>query len=72
MFCPLIKIKGMKYIKFIFDAFYYLLGKGGYMFLVALVCLLSVCLSVDNIIQKVMNGLGMKFYGGVLGKTMKN
>ena len=33
---------------------------------------LSVCLSVDNITQKVMNGLGMKFYGGVLGSTMKN
>ena len=34
----------------------YLLGKGGYV-LVALVSL-SVCLSVDNITQKVMNGLG--------------
>ena len=39
------------------------------MFLVALVCL-SVCLSVDNITQNVMNGL--EFYGGVLGSTMKN
>ena len=34
---------------------YYLLGKE-VMFLVALVCL-SVCLSVDNITQKVINGL---------------
>ena len=34
---------------------YYLLGKGGYVFgSVGL----SVCLSVDNITQKVMNGLG--------------
>ena len=30
------------------------------MFLVALVCL-SVCLSVNNITQKVMNGLGGNF-----------
>ena len=35
--------------------FYYLLGKAGYVFgSVGL----SVCLSVDNITQKVMNGLG--------------
>ena len=34
----------------------YLLGKGGYVF-VALASL-SVCLSVDNITQKVMNGSG--------------
>ena len=39
--------------------FYYLLGKGGYVFgsVGWLVCLF-VCLSVDNITQKVMNGLG--------------
>ena len=41
------------------------------MFLVALICL-SVCLSVDNITQKVMNGLDLNFYGGVLGITIKN
>ena len=37
----------------------YLLGKGGYVFgrAVLFVCL-SVCLSVDNITQKVMDGLG--------------
>ena len=54
---------GHMYLLFIY---YYLLGKGGYvekevMFLVALVSLsvcLFVCLSVDNITQKVMNGLG--------------
>ena len=35
--------------------YYYLLGKGGYVFgSVGL----SVCLSVDKISQKVMNGLG--------------
>ena len=33
------------------------------MFLVALVCL-SVCLSVDNITQKDMNGLGWNFMEG--------
>ena len=33
------------------------------MFLVALVCLF-VCLSVDNITQKVMNGLGRNFMDG--------
>ena len=37
------------------------------MFLVVLVCLF-----VDNITQKVMNGFGMEFYGEVLGSTMKN
>ena len=45
------------------------------MFLVALVSLfvcLSVCLSVDNITQKSYERIGMKFYGGVLGSTMKN
>ena len=37
----------------------YLLGKGGYVFgSVGLFVCLSVCLSVDNITQKVMNGLG--------------
>ena len=38
---------------------YYLLGKGGYVFdSVGLFVSLFVCLSVDNITQKVMNGLG--------------
>ena len=38
---------------------YYLLGKGGYVFgSVGLSVCLFVCLSVDNITQKVMNGLG--------------
>ena len=38
---------------------YYLLGKLGYVFGgVGLFVCLSVCLSVDNITQKVMNGLG--------------
>ena len=41
------------------------------MFLVTLVCL-SVCLSVDNITQRVMKGIGVKLYGGILGSTMKN
>ena len=41
------------------------------MFLVALVSL-SVCLSVDNITQKVMIRIGMKFYGRVLSSTRKN
>ena len=44
----------------------YLLGKGGY-FLVALISLsvcLFVCLSVDNITQKVINGLGLNFMDG--------
>ena len=41
------------------------------MFLVALVCL-SVCLFVDNITHKCFERIGMKFYGGVLGSTMKN
>ena len=31
-----------------------------------------VCLFVDNITQKVMNGLGWNFMGGVLGSTVKN
>ena len=33
-----------------------------------------VCLSVDNITQKVMKKkwIGLKHYGGVLGSTMKN
>ena len=38
---------------------HYLLGKGGYVFgIVGLSVCLSVCLSVNNITQKVMNGLG--------------
>ena len=37
----------------------------------ALVCLF-VCLSVDNITQKSYERIGMKFYGGALGSTMKN
>ena len=37
----------------------------------ALVCL-SVCLSVDNITQKCYERIGLKFYGGVLGSTVKN
>ena len=49
---------------------YNLIAKGGY-FLVALVCL-SVCVFVDNVIQKVMNGLRQNFTGSVLGSTMKN
>ena len=37
----------------------YLLGKGGYVFgSVGYFVCLSVCLSVDNITQKVINGLG--------------
>ena len=40
-------------------SFYYLLGKGGYVFgSVGLSVCLFVCLSVNNITQKVMNGLG--------------
>ena len=42
------------------------------MFLVALVCLL-VCLSVcGQHYSKSYERIGMKFYGGVLGSTMKN
>ena len=41
------------------------------MFLVALVCL-SVCLSVNNITQKVMNGLGWNFMDGSCSSTSKN
>ena len=41
------------------------------MFLMGLVCLF-VFLFVDNITQKVMNGLGCNFYGRVLGSTVKN
>ena len=41
-------------------------------FLVALVCL-SVCLSVcGQHYSKSYERIGMKFYGGVLGSTMKN
>ena len=41
------------------DWFYYLLGKGGYVFgSVGLSVCLFVCLSVNDITQKVMNGLG--------------
>ena len=59
---------------------YYLLGKGGYvfgsvgLFVCLFVCLsvcLSVSLSVDNITQKSYERIGLKFYGGVLGSTMK-
>ena len=40
-------------------AIHYLLGKGGYVFgSVGLSVCLFVCLSVNNITQKVMNGLG--------------
>ena len=39
--------------------YHYLLGKGGYVFgSVGLSVCLFVCLSVNNITQKVMNGLG--------------
>ena len=42
------------------------------MFLVALVCLF-VCLSVcGQHYSKSYERIGMKFYGGVLGSTMKN
>ena len=54
-----------------FACIYYLLGKGGYVFgsigllppweggyVLGLSVCLSVCLVVDNITQKVMNGLG--------------
>ena len=47
----------------------YLLGKGGY---VIGSIGLSVCLSVDNITQKIYEWIGMKFYGRVLGSTMEN
>ena len=40
------------------------------MFFVALVCLF-VCLFVDNITKNSYEWIGMKFYGGVLGSTMK-
>ena len=56
----------------------YLLGKGGYIFgSVSLsVCLsvyLSVCLSVcGQHYSKSYERIGMKFCGGVLGRTMKN
>ena len=43
------------------DAPSYLLGKGGYVFGGVG---LSVCLFVDNITQKVMNGLGRNFRAG--------
>ena len=46
-----------------------IIGKEGYVFGSVD---LSVCLSVDNITQKVMKRIGMKLYGGVLGSTMKN
>ena len=49
------KLSGYKVTMFI----YYLLGKGGYVFgSVGLSVCLFVCLSVNNITQKVMNGLG--------------
>ena len=41
------------------------------MLLVALVCL-SVCLFVDNIIQKRYKQIKLKFYGRMLYSTMKN
>ena len=46
-----------------------------FMFLVALVCLfvcLSVCLPVDQHYSQSYERIEMKFYGGVLGSTMKN
>ena len=43
------------------------------MFLVALVCLLFVCLSVcGQHYSKSYERIGMKCYGGVLGSTIKN
>ena len=41
------------------------------MLLVALVCLF-VCLSVCGHCSKSYKRIGMTFYGGVLGSTMKN
>ena len=48
----------------------YLLGKGGYVFgSVGLFVCLSVC---GQHYSKSYERIGMKFYGGVLGSTMKN
>ena len=48
---------------------HYLLGKGGYVF--ASIGL-SVCLSVcEQHYSKSYDQIGVKFYGGVLGSTMK-
>ena len=47
---------------------YYLLGKSGLMFLVVFVCL-SVC---GQQYPNTYEWIGLKFYGGVLGGTMKN
>ena len=48
---------------------YYLLGKGGYYLLGSVVCLF-VCLWTT--LLKSYEWIGMKFYGKVLGSTMKN
>ena len=54
---------------------YCLLGKGGYVFgsvglsVCLVVCLLSAC---GQHYSKSYELIGMKFYGGVLGSTMKN
>ena len=51
---------------------HYLLGKGGYVFgSVGLSVCLSVCLCGQHY-SKSYERIGMKFYGGVLGNTMKN
>ena len=48
---------------------YYLLGKGCYLFgSVGL----FICLSVCGHYSKSYERIGMKFYGGVLGSTMKS
>ena len=54
--------------------YYYLLGKGGYVFgSVCLFVCLFVCLSVcGQHYSTSYKQIGMKFYGGVLGSTMKN
>ena len=63
-----------KTIEEICTLFYYLLGKGGYVFgSVGLFVCLPVCLSVcGQHYSKGYERIGMKFYGGVLGSTMKN
>ena len=54
--------------------YYYLLGKGGYVFgSVGLSVCLFVCLFVcGQHYSKSYERIGMKFYGGVLGSTIKN